>query len=88
MGAFVGLLVGLVIGIVILMILGLIVQWLWNTTLPNVLGVKPVTTVQAIKILFLTSLLFGGYRVVEYQVHDEIDTPPVAVPAPAPPAAG
>ena len=64
-GRFKNFLLGLVIGIVILVILGLILQWLWNTTLPEVLGVKPVTVVQAIKILFISSILFGGYRVVE-----------------------
>jgi hypothetical protein len=77
----VGILLGLIIGIVILVILGLILQWLWNTTLPEVLGVKPVTVVQAIKILFISSILFGGYRVVETQV-----TVPEEPAAEAPPA--
>ena len=83
MGYFLAILAGLAIAIVILLILGLILQWLWNTTLPDVLGVKPVTTVQAIKILFLASILFGGYRVVETQV--EVPAEPSAE-APAPPA--
>jgi uncharacterized membrane protein len=80
MSTFVGILAGLAIAIVILLILGLILQWLWNTTLPDVLGVKPVTTVQAIKILFLASILFGGYRVVETQV-EVPDVPPAEAPA-------
>jgi hypothetical protein len=79
-GGFIGLVIGLAIGIVVLIILGLILKWLWNTTLPDVLGVKPVTTVQAIKILFISSILFGGYRVVETQVEPSTE-PPAAAPA-------
>ena len=76
----VAILFGLVIGIQILVLLGLILQWLWNTTLPDVLGVKPVSVVQAIKIPFISSILFGGYRVVETQV-EVPDEPAAEAPA-------
>jgi len=60
----IGLVVGLAIGAFILVVFGLILQWLWNSTLPEVLGVNQVTTWQAIKIMFIASMLFGGHRVV------------------------
>ena len=66
-GLVVGLIAGLILGLIALAILGLILQWLWNTTLPEVLGVKEVTLFQAIKILFIASILFGGHRVVAVQ---------------------
>jgi hypothetical protein len=75
----VAILFGLIIGILILVLLGLVLQWLWNTTLPDVFGVKPVTVVQAIKILFISSILFG-YRVVETQV-EVPDEPAAEAPA-------
>ncbi len=60
----VGAAIGLVMGLIILAILGLLLSWLWNSTLPDVLGVKTVTTWQAIKIMFIASMLFGGHRVI------------------------
>ena len=53
----IGLVVGLAIGAFILVVFGLILQWLWNSTLPEVLGVNQVTTWQAIKIMFIASML-------------------------------
>jgi len=61
----VGGLVGLMIGAVFLVIFGFIFRLLWNSTLPEVLNVKPVTTWQAIKILFIAAILFGGHRAVD-----------------------
>ena len=71
----VGGIVGLAIGAFLLFLLGFVLRYLWNTTLPEVLGVKPITTWQAIKILFIASILFGGHRVVS--------APPDPTPAPA-----
>lgn len=75
----VGVIVGLVIGVVALFLLGVVLRWLWNTTLPDVIGVKPITTWQAVKILFIASILFGGHRV--------ITTPAAPPPEPAKAAA-
>ncbi len=66
-GLGIGLIIGIVLGLIVLAVLGLILQWLWNTTLPDVLGVKEVTLFQAIKILLIASILFGGHRVVAVQ---------------------
>ena len=73
-GGIVGIIVGLAIGIVILIVLGFILKWLWNTTIPAISGLKEITTVQAIKLIFIAAILFGGHRVI-------------TVPEDAPPAA-
>ncbi len=39
-----------------------IVMGLWNTILPAVLGVKVITFAQALGILLLSKILFGGFR--------------------------
>jgi hypothetical protein len=41
---------------------GLAVKLLWNAILPVVLGVAAVTFWQAVGILVLSRLLFGGFR--------------------------
>ena len=41
---------------------GLIVMLLWNNILPDVLGVKAITFVQALGILLLSKILFGGFK--------------------------
>ncbi|MEO8412485.1 MAG: hypothetical protein ABI472_02455 [Ginsengibacter sp.] len=38
-----------------------IVMGLWNAILPAVLGVKAITFVQALGILLLSKILFGGF---------------------------
>ena len=60
----IGLVLDIALGAVILVVFGFILQWLWNTTLPEVLGVNQVTTWQAIKIMFIASMLFGGHRAI------------------------
>jgi hypothetical protein len=60
-----GAVMGLAIGLVLIAILVVIFRWLWNSTLPEVFGVREVTFWQAFKIMLLASILFGGHRVVE-----------------------
>ena len=38
------------------------VMGLWNAILPQVLGVKTISFVQALGILILSKILFGGFR--------------------------
>jgi hypothetical protein len=66
-GSIIGLVLGLIIGSVALTILALVLRGLWNSTLPDLFGIKPVTTWQAIKIMLISSLLFGGHRVMTGQ---------------------
>jgi len=75
-GGTVGVVIGLIIGSVALAILALILRWLWNSTLPDLFGVKTVTTWQAVKIMLMSSLLFGGHRVItEQPMHGSVDEP-------------
>ena len=65
-GALIGAVIGLLIGLIILAIITLIFRWLWNTTMPDVFGVKSLSFGQSFKILLIASMLFGGgTRVIE-----------------------
>lgn len=43
------------------LLFGTIVMELWNAILPLVLGVKAITFLQALGILLLSKILFGGF---------------------------
>jgi hypothetical protein len=43
-------------------VFGGIVMGLWNAILPAVLGVKTITFLQALGILILSKILFGGFK--------------------------
>ncbi len=60
----VGAIIGLTIGVAILLVLVFIFKWLWNITMPEVFGLKELTLWQALRVLILASILFGGHRVV------------------------
>lgn len=50
-------------GIALFVVLGgLVVQWLWNWLLPALFGVPRVTFWQALGLLALCRILFGGFR--------------------------
>ncbi len=51
----------LVFGIIAVLVFGLVVMGLWNAILPAVLGVKAITFIQALGILLLSKILFGGF---------------------------
>ncbi len=42
-------------------VFGLVVMNLWNAILPAVLGVKAISFMQALGILLLSKILFGGF---------------------------
>jgi hypothetical protein len=66
MATLLGAFVGLIIGLIILAIITLIFRWLWNTTMPDVFGLKSLSFGQSFKILLIASMLFGGgTRVIE-----------------------
>ena len=69
----VGAVIGLIIGVIILAIITLIFRWLWNTTMPDVFGVKSLTFGQAFKILLIASMLFGGGTKVIERGHEVVD---------------
>jgi membrane protein implicated in regulation of membrane protease activity len=53
----------MILGIAILAtgVFGFVVMSLWNAILPAVLGVKAITFLQALGILVLSKILFGGF---------------------------
>lgn len=44
------------------LILGVIVQLLWNWLMPSIFGLREISFLQAVGLLFLSKLLFGGLR--------------------------
>jgi hypothetical protein len=69
-----GFLIGLAIGLVLVTIVVVVFRWLWNTTMPDVFGLREISFWQAFRILLLASMLFGGYHAVE--VPELMSTPP------------
>lgn len=67
----VGIILGLAVAVILVVIFTFIFRWLWNSTMPDVFGLRAVSFWQALKILILASLLFGGPRVIERQVYLE-----------------
>ncbi|MCB1788063.1 MAG: hypothetical protein H6953_00575 [Chromatiaceae bacterium] len=61
---------GLAIAAVLIAVFVVVFRWLWNTTMPEVFGLKTLSFGQALKILLLAAILFGSHRVV--QVSQEV----------------
>ena len=49
------------IALVATLVFGFVVMSLWNAILPAVLGVKAISFIQALGILLLSKILFGGF---------------------------
>ena len=71
-GTLIGMVAGLIIALVLLAIVTLIFRWLWNTTMPDVFGVKALTFWQAFRILLLSAILFGGGTKVVERGHEVV----------------
>jgi len=50
------------LGLVIASLLSFIVMQLWNHLLPEIAGVRTITFWQALGLLILSKILFGGFR--------------------------
>jgi hypothetical protein len=48
------------VAIIIFVITVFIFQLLWNTTMPQVFGLRQITFWQAFRLLLLTGIIFGG----------------------------
>ena len=48
------------LAILISVVMVFIFKWLWNTTMPQVFQVRPITFWQAFRLLLIVSILFGG----------------------------
>jgi hypothetical protein len=75
----IGAVVGIAIGALIVVIIVTIFRWLWNTTMPEVFGLKQLSFWQAFKIMLLAGLLFGGHRAMDVPQQISEDTAPAAV---------
>ena len=51
----------LIFGSIAVLVFGFVVMSLWNNILPAVIGVKTISFLQAIGILVLSKILFGGF---------------------------
>jgi len=58
------ILIGIGIAIVGFFVFVLVFRWIWNRVVPDVFGFKTITFWQAVGILVLASILFGGHRVI------------------------
>ena len=72
LGVIIGLIVGVAFGVLVISIITLIFRWLWNTTMPDVFGVKSLTFSQALKIMLISTMLFGGGTTVMQESHEAI----------------
>lgn len=52
----------ILVGLILLGLAGVILQLLWNSTIPEVFGLRTITAWQAIKLLLIALLLFGSHR--------------------------
>jgi hypothetical protein len=48
--------------ILMLAVSGLVVMYLWNWLVPSIFGLQPITFWQAIGLLLLSRIFFGGFR--------------------------
>jgi hypothetical protein len=77
----VGAVLGIGIALVLIAIFVFVFRWLWNSTMPEVFGVKELSFGQSLKILILASILFGGHRVVDVPQEMANDSVPSATTA-------
>ena len=47
--------------VLFILIGGVIVQWLWNWLLPDIFGLRAITWWEALGLLALSRILFGGF---------------------------
>jgi hypothetical protein len=54
--------------IAVFFLVTLLFQWLWNTTMPQVFGLRPITFWQAFRLLLMASFLFGSGSIIKRNV--------------------
>ena len=47
--------------VLFILIGGVIVQWLWNWLMPGIFGLRAITWLEALGLLALSRILFGGF---------------------------
>ena len=66
-------LLAIVFVLVIVEVLVLIFRWIWNTSMPQVFGIREISFWQAVRLLLLAGILFGGHAAVQMPQHMAID---------------
>ncbi|MCE6992332.1 poly-gamma-glutamate biosynthesis protein PgsC/CapC [Dyadobacter sp. CY323] len=51
-----------VFALIAALILGAVIQWLWNAIFPHALNANPISYWQAVGLFVLSKILFGGFR--------------------------
>jgi hypothetical protein len=75
----IGAVLGIAIVAVIVAIMVAVFRWLWNTTMPEVFGLRELSFWQAFKIMLLAGILFGGHRAMDVPQQISEETAPAAV---------
>jgi hypothetical protein len=75
----IGAVVGIAIAAVIVAIMVVVFRWLWNTTMPEVFGLRELSFWQAFKIMLLAGILFGGHRAMDVPQQISEETAPAVV---------
>ena len=76
-----GAILGIAIAAVLVAIMVVVFRWLWNTTMPEVFGLRELSFWQAFKIMLLAGILFGGQRALDVPQHMSRDPAPTAAQA-------
>ena len=66
-------LLAIVFVLVMVAVVVFIFRWLWNTTMPQVFGIREITFWQAVRLLLLAGILFGGHAAVQMPQHMAVD---------------
>lgn len=62
----------LIAAIVVVAILSALLLWLWNTTMPEVFGLKTISFWQALKLLLIAGILFGAPSAIDYGSDEQV----------------
>lgn len=53
---------GIIGAAVLAIVFGLVIQWLWNQLMPDIFGLPEISYWQAVGIVVLSHILFGGHN--------------------------
>lgn len=51
----------IIVAIIVIALFCIFFRWLWNTTMPQIFGLKEITLGQSLKILLMAWILFGHF---------------------------
>ena len=59
----------ILMAILTVFLVALILQWLWNLTMPDVFGIKKITFWQSFRLFLIAAILFGGGSPLNFNKH-------------------